>query len=86
MCCERQNLLWAKILPEQQSVTGTSAMAKMPKNSLALTKRYDRLAPIWSRVVVREKLIFLQVALLRSKGSNSGGLGSWASLYFLSSG
>ena len=50
-------------------------MAKMAKNSLALTKRYDRLAPIWSRGVVQEKLIFLQVAQLRRKGSNSGGLG-----------
>jgi hypothetical protein len=59
---------------------------KMPKNSLALTKRYDRLAPIWSRGVVQEKLIFLRVALLRRKGSNSGGLGSWASLSFWSSG
>jgi hypothetical protein len=61
-------------------------MAKMPKNSLALTKRYDRLTPVWSWGIGKGKLIFLQVALQRRKGSNSGGLGSWASLFFLSSG
>jgi hypothetical protein len=61
-------------------------MAKMPKNSLALTKRYDRLTPVWGWEVGQGKLILLQVALLRRKGSNSGGLGSWASLFFLLSG
>jgi hypothetical protein len=77
MCSNGRNLLRAKILPEEQSVTGTSAMAKMAKNSLALTKRYDRLAPIWNLGVWSGKAHTppLQLALLGRKGSNSGGLG-----------
>src|SRR5215813_12846913 len=38
-------------------------MAKMTKNSLALTKRYDRLAPIWSWEVRQGKLRFFRATL-----------------------
>jgi hypothetical protein len=60
-------------------------MARMPKNSLALTKRCDRLTPIWSWESVGESYSS-RLALLRREDSNAGGLGSWASLFLLSSG
>jgi hypothetical protein len=46
VCARTAELAAAKILPEQQSATEGFGDAKMPKNSLALTKRYDRLTPV----------------------------------------